>query len=143
MDMGFFKRKLQRGDRAMPNEEMVALLEPGVEIEGQIKVASGMVRLNCQVKGMVCSEGTIIVASQGDIEADLEATQISIAGKVKGNVHASKQLELKEHSILLGDVETPSLVIDPGAYFTGHCDMPTHGIEKLTPNEVVSEPEKA
>jgi cytoskeletal protein CcmA (bactofilin family) len=143
MDLDIFKRKLRQDHQAMPDEEIVALLEPGVEIEGKIKVTSGMVRLNCQFKGMVCSEGTIIVASQGDIEADLEATQISIAGKVKGNVHASKQLQLKEHSILLGDVETPSLVIDPGAYFTGRCNMPTHGIEKLARDEVHSGQEEA
>jgi len=124
--------------QALPNEEMIAVLEPGIEIEGRIKVASGMVRLNCQVKGTVCSTGTIIVASQGEIEADIQALQISIAGKVKGNVHASGQLAIKEHGVLLGDVETPSLVVDPGAYFNGHCDMPTHELEESVPNEVNS-----
>jgi cytoskeletal protein CcmA (bactofilin family) len=119
------------------------LLEPGIEIEGQIRVPSGMVRLNCQLKGTICSTGTVIVASQGDVEADIEATQISIAGKVKGNVRASQQLEIKEQGVLLGNAETPSLVVDPGAYFTGHCDMPTHDLEKSTMNEDVSDQKRA
>jgi cytoskeletal protein CcmA (bactofilin family) len=143
MHLDFIRRQNRQGLRAVPDEEIVALLEPGIEFEGRIKVASGMVRLNCQFKGAICSTGTVIVASQGDIEADIEAMQISIGGKVKGTVRASKQLEITEHGILLGDVETPSLKVDPGSYFTGHCDMPTHGLEKSAPNEAVSDRERA
>jgi cytoskeletal protein CcmA (bactofilin family) len=142
MRFDFLKRQDRQGLRAASNEELVALLEPGIEIEGQIKVSSGMVRLNCQFKGTICSTGTVVVAGQGDIEADIEATQISIAGKVKGNVRASEHLEITEHGILLGDVETPLLKVDPGAFFTGHCDMPTAGLEKSATKEVVSERER-
>ena len=142
MRLDFIRRQHRQGLRAVPNEDIVALLESGIEIEGKIKVASGMVRLNCQLKGEICSTGTIIVASQGDIEGDIEAMQVSIAGKVKGNVCASNQLEIKEHGILLGDVETPSLMVDPGAYFTGHCDMPTDAPEKSASNGVVSNREQ-
>lgn len=142
MHLDFIGRQHRKGLRPLPHEEIVAFLEPGIEIEGEMRVDSGMVRLNCQFKGAICSTGTIIVASQGDIEADIEAMQISIAGKVKGTVHASKQLEIKEHGILLGDVETPSLVVDPGAYFTGHCDMPTDELEKSAVDEVASDQER-
>jgi cytoskeletal protein CcmA (bactofilin family) len=143
MRLDFIKRQHRQGFGAMPNEDLVALLEPGIEIEGLIKVTSGLVRLNCHFKGAICSTGTIIVADQGDIEANIEAMQISIAGKVRGNVHASKQLEIKERGILLGDVETPSLRVEPGAYFTGHCDMPTHEFEKSAPSEIFSARERA
>jgi cytoskeletal protein CcmA (bactofilin family) len=143
MRLDFIRRQNRHRFQAMANEEIVALLEPGIEVEGQIKVASGMVRLNCQFKGAISSTGTIIVASQADIEADIDATQVSIAGKVKGNVRASRQLEITDQGILLGDVETPSLKVDPGAFFTGHCDMPTHGLEKSAASEVVSNRERA
>lgn len=143
MQLGFIRRQHRQGLRSVSNQEIVALLEPGIEIEGQIKVTSGIVHLNCQFKGTICSTGTIIVANQGDLEADIEAMQISIAGKVKGNIHASKQLEIKEHGILLGDVEIPSLIIDPGAYFAGHCDMATYELEKSAPSEVVPDRERA
>jgi cytoskeletal protein CcmA (bactofilin family) len=139
MALNFIRRENRHGLRGVANEEIVALLEPGVEFEGKIKAAAGMLRLNCQFKGSICSTGTIIVASQGDIDADIEAPQISIAGKVKGTIRASSQLEIKEHGIVLGDVETPSLRVEPGAYFTGHCDMPTQGIEESVRHEVVSD----
>lgn len=139
MNLGSLKLQHRRRLGAVSSEEIVALLEPGIEIEGQIRVSDGMVRLNCHFKGAIYSAGTVIVASEGDIEADINATQISIAGKVKGNVHASKQLEITEEGILIGNVETPLLKVDTGAYFTGHCDMLTQNLEKSAPNEVVPE----
>lgn len=141
MRLDLFKRRRRDDFCALPNEEIVALLESGIEIEGKVKVASGMVRLNCQLKGEICSRGTIIVASQGDVEADIEAMQMSIAGKVKGTVRVAKQLEVKKNGILLGHVETPLLKLEPGAYFKGYCDMPTDGVEQPAPNEVLSDRE--
>lgn len=138
MGLEFMRRQRRQGLRTVPGEEVVAFLEPGIEIEGEMKVAGGLLRLNCQFKGEIYSEGTIIVPSQGDIEADIEALQISIAGKVKGKVRATERLEIKEHGILLGDVETPTLVVEPGAYFSGRCEMPTDEIERAAPNEVDS-----
>lgn len=138
MGLSFLKRDNRQGLRALPDEEVVAFLEPGIEIEGEMRVTGGLLRLNCQFRGEIYSEGTIIVPSQGDIEADIEALQISIAGKVKGKVRATERLEIKEHGILLGDVETPTLVVDPGAYFSGHCEMPTDEIERTAPDEVDS-----
>lgn len=139
----FIRRQHRREFRAGAKEEIVGLLEPGIEIEGLIKVDSGLIRMNCQIKGAISSTGTVIVASQAEIEADIDAMEISIAGKVRGNIHASKQLEIREHGILLGDVETPSLIVDPGAYFTGHCDMPTHQPEESLEDEVAFDRERA
>jgi cytoskeletal protein CcmA (bactofilin family) len=111
-------RKNSKGD-------LVAMLAPGIELEGVMKFATGTTRLDCHFKGEITSEGTIVVGDRGEVIANISAKQISIAGTVKGKVHASECLELKEHAILIGDVDTPTLVIDPGAHFGGHCHMPT------------------
>ncbi|HEX5413997.1 MAG TPA: polymer-forming cytoskeletal protein [Terriglobia bacterium] len=143
MGLNFIARQLRQGNPGQVDEEIVALLDPGIEIEGRIKVPSGMIRLDCQFKGTICSAGMVVVASQAEVEGDIEAEKISISGKVTGNVHASKQLEIREHGILLGDIQTPSLKLESGAYFTGHCDMPTYGIENSARNEVASDREQA
>jgi cytoskeletal protein CcmA (bactofilin family) len=119
------KRPRRRELVELLDDDMVGLLEPGVEVEGKMKIASGMIRLNSHFKGEIASEGTIVVAEQGEVEAEIRAKHISIAGKVKGSVHASERLEIKEHGIVLGDIHTPSLVVDPGGYFDGQCHMPT------------------
>src|SRR3990172_4038005 len=130
--MALFDKKTTRRRELVEliDDEFMGLLEPGVEVEGKMKVASGMIRLNSHFKGEIDSEGTIVVAEQGEVEADIRAKHISVSGKVKGNVHASERLEIKEHGIVLGDIFTASLVVDPGGYFDGHCHMPTPEPEK-------------
>ncbi len=111
-------------------DDWVGWLEPGVEVEGSIKVSGGLIRLNSHLKGEVHSEGTVIVHDQGEVEGQVHAKVVSITGKVKGAVHASERLEIKEHGIVLGDIYTASLVIDPGGYFDGQCHMPAPEPEK-------------
>jgi len=125
MPFGLGKSRRQRELAQILDEDMVGLFEPGVELEGKLTISCGMVRLNSHFKGEIHSEGTIVVADQGEIEANIHTKFVSIAGKVKGSVHASERLEIKEHGVVLGDIYTPVLVVDPGGYFDGQCHMPS------------------
>ncbi len=107
------------------DEEMVGLIEPGIEVEGRVRFTSGMIRLNAHFRGEIQSEGTVVIADQGEVEAEIHARNVSVAGKVKGAVHASERIEIREHGVVLGDIYTPCLVIDPGGFFDGQCHMPT------------------
>ena len=120
------KTKQRRREIAeMLDEEMVGLIEPGIELEGKLRFTSGMVRLNAHFKGEVQSQGSVVVAEQGEVEAEIHARHVSVAGKVKGVIHASERMEIREHGVVLGDIYTPCLVIDPGGFFDGQCHMPT------------------
>ncbi len=120
------KKKRRRQQLAeFLDEEMVGMVEPGIEFEGRLKFASGMIRLNAHFKGEIQSEGLIVVADQGEVEAEIHARNVSVAGKVKGAIHARERIEIREHGVVLGDIYTPSLVVDPGGYFDGQCHMPT------------------
>lgn len=121
---------LFKGDRAMrPSpaqpEGQLTVIEPGIELEGKLRASGGTVRINSHFKGEIFSEGTIVIAEQGDVEASIQAKIICIAGKVKGNVHATERLEIKEHGVLMGDIHTPVLTVEPGGYFEGECQMPS------------------
>lgn len=138
MVFGFRRSRRRRELEELLEDDLVGLLEPGVEVEGNLKVSSGMIRLNSHLKGQVSSEGTIVVADQGEIEGEIRSKVISITGKVKGTVHASERLEIQEHGVVLGDIYTPCLVIDPGGYFDGQCHMPTPGPAKQVTDDVRS-----
>jgi len=103
---------------------LVALLGPGTEFEGSLKAAAGDVCLNAVFKGKVISDGTVTVDESGDVAAELLARIISISGKLKGNAKASEKLEIKAHGVVLGNITTPVLVIEPGGFFEGQCHMP-------------------
>lgn len=128
--MPFGLGKPSRRDLPEMTDEDVGWLGVGVEVDGNIKLNSGLLRVNTHIKGSIRSEGTILVNDQGDIEGEIHTKLISISGKVKGTIHASERIEIKEHGIVLGDIHTPSLVIDPGGYFDGQCHMPAPEPEK-------------
>ena len=124
MIFGSRKTRRSRELAELLDSDMVGLLEPGLEVEGHLRFTSGMIRLNGHFRGEITAEGTVIVAEQGEVEADIHARVVSIAGKVKGVVHASEQIEIKEHGVILGDIYTPCLVVDPGGFFEGQSHMP-------------------
>jgi cytoskeletal protein CcmA (bactofilin family) len=105
-------------------DDWVGWLEPGIEVEGKIKIASGLLRLNSHFKGEIHSQGTVVVHDQGEVEGEIHATIVSVTGKVKGTIHASERVEIKEHAIVLADLYTAGLVVDPGGFFDGQCHMP-------------------
>jgi len=105
--------------------EWIGWIEPGVEMEGKMKVGTGLFRLNAHFKGQIVSEGAVVIHNQGEVDGQVQAKVVSVTGKVKGEVHASERLEIKEHGIVLGNIRTPCLLIDPGGFFDGECHMPT------------------
>ncbi len=123
-------RHRRREIEELIDDEMIGLLEPGIEMEGKMKFSTGLIRLNSQLKGEIACEGTIIVHDQGEVEADIHCRSLSIGGKVKGTVHAAERIEICEHGVVLGDIYTPCLIIHPGGYFDGQCHMPTPGPQK-------------
>ena len=107
------------------DQELVGLLEPGVEFEGKMHVSSGMVRVNTHLKGEIRSEGALILADLSEVEGEIYSNLVSVAGKVKGAIHAAERVEIKANGVVLGDIYTPSLIVEPGGYFEGQCHMPT------------------
>ena len=124
MAFGLGKSSRQRELTSLIDDDMVGLLEPGVEFDGKLTVSSGILRLNTNFRGQIESAATVIVADKGQVEGEVHTRLISITGMVKGNVHATERLEIKEHGIVHGDIYTPCLVVDPGGYFEGQCHMP-------------------
>jgi len=115
-----------RGRSADPlgEQELVGLLDPGIEFEGRMTVSSGLVRINTHLKGEVDCAGSVVVAEQGEVEGEIRTRFVSVAGKVSGTIRASEKIEIKANGVVLGDIHTASLVVEPGGYFDGQCHMP-------------------
>ncbi len=135
MTFGSAKNRRKKELADWMDDDLVALVEPGMELEGKMRFTSGMVRLNAHYKGEIHCQGLVVVAEQGELEAEIHAKAVSISGKVKGSIHASERLEIKENGVVLGDVFTPCLVVEPGGYFDGQCHMPTPTPERTAVNE--------
>ncbi|HYG10339.1 MAG TPA: polymer-forming cytoskeletal protein, partial [Pyrinomonadaceae bacterium] len=76
------------------------------------------------LSGRVSSQdGTLIVSTGGQVDADVEVSVAQIYGTVVGNITATKRIELGRVAKVTGDIQTPALVIEQGAIFEGSCRM--------------------
>ncbi|MBU1182233.1 MAG: polymer-forming cytoskeletal protein [Proteobacteria bacterium] len=75
------------------------------------------------IKGLISLKGNIIVGSAGVIEADVEADNISVLGKITGNVFARQQLVIQPSGKIQGDISARSIDIKEGALFEGRSHM--------------------
>ena len=84
----------------------------------------GMLRVDGHVTGRVTSEdGTLIIGTGGQVDADIEVVVATINGTVNGDVIARQRLELGRAARVNGNIQTPALVVEQGAIFEGSCRM--------------------
>lgn len=95
----------------------------GTELTGEASF-KGMLRVDGHLSGKVHSdEGTLIVSTNGLIDANVEVAVAQIQGTVNGDIVATKRIELGRVSKVTGNIQTPSLIIEQGAMFEGNCRM--------------------
>jgi cytoskeletal protein CcmA (bactofilin family) len=94
-----------------------------------------MMRVDGHLSGRVSSStGTLIVGSNGKVDANIEVAIAIVQGTVNGDIIASQRLELGRASKLNGNIQTASLMIEPGALFEGTCKMIKMSAEKSKSN---------
>ncbi|MGH9437220.1 MAG: bactofilin family protein [Terriglobia bacterium] len=129
--MTFGKNTSPKSVSELTKHGVIASLEPGAEFEGKIKFGAGTARINSHFKGEITGEGNLIVAECGELDAEVHVAAISVTGKVKGSIHATDRIEIKERGVILGDIYTPVLVVEPGGYLDGQCHMPAQEAQNI------------
>jgi cytoskeletal protein CcmA (bactofilin family) len=94
----------------------------GSEIKGEV-ATSGDIRIDGTLQGNITVRGKIVVGETGRIIGNISCKQCDIIGYVEGNISVQDLLSLKVTSNVLGDMICSKLSIEPGAKFTGKCDM--------------------
>jgi cytoskeletal protein CcmA (bactofilin family) len=66
---------------------------------------------------------TVTVGPDGSVRANITAGTVVIIGSLRGNIDAGNKTEIRQNAHLEGDVRTPSIVVEDGAYFKGGIDI--------------------
>jgi len=83
-----------------------------------------MMRVDGHLSGRINStSGTLIVGANGKVDANIEVAIAIVHGTVNGDIIATQRLELGRAAKLNGNIQTTSLMIEPGALFEGTCKM--------------------
>ena len=80
---------------------------------------TGRMSLDNQPPDEIRSEGTLVITEYGTLEADVAVNVAVIDGIFKGKVSASERVILKNHGLVIGEINTPALTIHGGAIIEG------------------------
>jgi cytoskeletal protein CcmA (bactofilin family) len=95
----------------------------GTSVTGEATFKA-MLRIDGHLSGkVISSSGTLIVGTNGKVDANIEVSVAVIHGTINGDIIATQRLELGRAAKVNGNIQTPSLVIEQGGIFEGSCKM--------------------
>jgi cytoskeletal protein CcmA (bactofilin family) len=106
----------------------VTIVGQGAKLEGTV-VSAGSLRIDGQVKGQINADGDVILSPQSQVEADIRAVNVTVAGRFKGNVFAKQTAELSRGGRVDGNITSKSLIVSEGAIFNGQSNMDSQKTE--------------
>jgi cytoskeletal protein CcmA (bactofilin family) len=116
-------RPIQASPPAMPTPaDARAYLDKGSKISGKL-FFEGPVRIDGQVDGEISANDSLTIGEAAVVTAQVKAASVVIAGKISGDIMASKRIEIRPTAKVFGNLTSPVLVVHDGALFEGHCTM--------------------
>ena len=102
-------------------------------IKGEV-TGSESLYIDGRVEGSINLAGNrVTVGRNGVVAANINAREIVVLGKVRGNLTASDRVDIRSDGSLTGDVVAARISIEDGAFFKGGIDIRKAG-QQQKPN---------
>ena len=83
-----------------------------------------MLRVDGHLIGTVTSEsGTLIIGTNGQVDANILVAAAMVNGTVNGDIYATEKLHLGRTARVMGNIQSPRLIVEEGAILEGSCNM--------------------
>jgi cytoskeletal protein CcmA (bactofilin family) len=112
----------ERKDKDMSDNDEVTIVGTGARLEGNV-VSAGSLRIDGQVKGQINADGDVTLSSQSQVEADIRAQNVSVAGRFTGNIVVKDKAHLARGGRIDGNITSKTLVVEEGGVFHGQSIM--------------------
>jgi cytoskeletal protein CcmA (bactofilin family) len=100
----------------------VTVIGQAAKLEGTV-VSAGSLRIDGQVKGQINADGDVALTPQSQVEADIRAQNVSVAGRFKGSILVKGRAEINRGGRVDGNITSKTLVVEEGAIFQGQSIM--------------------
>ena len=97
------------------------LISQHCTIEGNL-LTQNSVKVDGRIQGNLQAIGQAIIGEHGLVKGDVHSTDLLVFGRLEGNVRA-KAVQLKPTARILGNIETETLEVEPGAFYQGSVTM--------------------
>lgn len=113
------------------NSQEQATIGKSLVIKGEV-TGSESLYIDGRVEGSVNLPGNrVTVGRNGQVQANINAKEVVVLGKVKGNVTASDRVDIRNEGSLGGDVVCQRISIEDGAWFKGSIDIRKPGAKEM------------
>ena len=101
----------------------LAVIGRGMLIRGHIQSKEGLY-VDGEVDGTLeLPNCRLTVGPHGKVEADSTAREVEVLGSISGDLEATKKITIRKGGRMIGDLRTPAIVIEEGAYFKGKIEI--------------------
>jgi cytoskeletal protein CcmA (bactofilin family) len=92
------------------------------KLEGTL-ITRSSVRVDGTIVGGVVADGTVILSQNGQIQGNVIAENIVVAGVLDGNLTIKDKTNIEPTGEVYGDINTSRILIDEQSVFQGKCNM--------------------
>jgi cytoskeletal protein CcmA (bactofilin family) len=89
----------------------------------------GSLRIDGKFEGEALVVDKVFIGPKGKVKTNISASHVVVEGILIGNIHATSRVLLLPTSKILGDIQTPELIIQAGTVLKGRCFI-SHGSEQ-------------
>jgi len=115
------------GERRHPGVIEMANIGKSISIKGDV-IGDEDTILEGRVEGRVSLRNFhLTIGPNGDVQGEVSAKQVTVVGKISGNVVASERIEVRETGRIQGDLIAPRLTVAEGAIINGAITMKDSG----------------
>lgn len=118
----FGTKKTKHTPLVMAHEKFDTLIGRHAEIHGCLKLQES-VRIDGKVVGNIEAPPdaaiSVVIGPTGEVQGDVIASRIIVAGKVSGNLHGFERVELMASALVQGDIQYASMAVEHGARILG------------------------
>jgi len=95
---------------------------PNITIDGTITGTEPIV-VEGTIRGQINLQGDLRIGTKGRVEAKVHARNVTVEGKLTGDISADDRVELVASATVDGNIKAPKIVVAEGAKFRGSVDM--------------------
>jgi cytoskeletal protein CcmA (bactofilin family) len=95
---------------------------PNVTVEGTVS-GSERVVVEGTVRGQINITADLLVGTKARVEATVHARNVTVEGKLNGDISADDRVELVASATVDGNIKAPKIIVAEGAKFRGSVDM--------------------
>ncbi len=102
-----------------PKSAKIVVVPEGTVLKGNIVSSQDMI-VEGDVEGTIeMREHSLIVASTGNVRADVKARAVVVVGSIHGNVEAVDRIRICHEASVIGNIRTAAIEIEDGGYIQG------------------------